>query len=71
MRVLDMIRGFSRTLADHRAARRRAAHFSCGDCACHDHCGRPPSEDCIERLEQMERYGDHPHPRPPAMSQLL
>ncbi len=38
-----------------RAQRRAVAEFSCAHCERSASCGRPPSDDCIEKLEQIER----------------
>ena len=34
---------------------RRPSDFMCGDCKRVETCGMPPSQDCVVRLEQIER----------------
>jgi hypothetical protein len=58
MRLLDIIRTISVKAASRLATQRRMSHFKCGDCEEAEHCGRLPSNNCIERAVQIERDGD-------------
>ena len=44
-------------------AKIKLARFQCGDCEATERCGRLPSDDCIERIVQIERDGDQPRSR--------
>jgi hypothetical protein len=63
MRLLNVIRSISAAVARRVAIQRQMSRFNCGDCEEMERCGRSPSEDCIERLTQIERDGDRPRPR--------
>ena len=52
---------------ERRAQRSALSEFSCAHCERYDSCGRPPSDDCIEKLEQIER-GDDWRYRPVALA---
>ena len=65
MRALVAIRGIFIKLADHVAALRRLSRFKCGDCERWEQCGQAPSEFCVVRLAQIDRYGGRSRLRPP------
>jgi len=57
-------------LKERAAARAQLAalsEFSCAHCERFEKCGLPPSDDCVEKLEQIER-GDDWRYRPAARS---
>ncbi len=62
MRLFDVIRSISAAVARRVVIQRQMSRFNCGDCEEMERCGRSPSEDCIERLAQIERDGDRPRP---------
>ena len=57
-------RGAWDTLRRWLGPRRALPEFSCGDCDYHDRCGLPPSDDCIEKIAQIERGGAWRHRYP-------
>lgn len=55
MRELNLLWRFLGKLANLVAAWERRSEFSCGECERWQRCGRPPSDDCIVRAEQVVR----------------
>jgi hypothetical protein len=44
-----------------RERERALSAFTCGHCSRQDQCGREPSADCIEKLEQISQGDDWRH----------
>lgn len=63
MRILDAIQIPFRWLTERIEIGQRLSRFTCEDCDLHNHCGLPPGENCVPRLEQIAFYGDRPRPR--------
>ena len=63
MRLLDAFQVIYAKIKHRVAMHRRLARFQCGDCEATERCGRLPSDDCIERIVQIERDGDQPRSR--------
>jgi len=63
MRLFDALRVISAKIKNRMVMYRRLSHFQCGDCEAAERCGRLPSDDCIERIVQIERDGDQPRSR--------
>lgn len=63
MRPFDALRVISAKIKNRVVMYRRLSHFQCGDCEAAERCGRLPSDDCIERIVQIERDGDQPRSR--------
>jgi hypothetical protein len=55
MRELDLLSRFFGKLANLAAAWERRSDFTCGECERWQRCGRPPSDDCIVKAEQLAR----------------
>ena len=60
MHVHDFVQGILAKLASMSATLWRPPEFTCGDCERVDRCGRPPSDDCIEKAAQIERGWTRP-----------
>ena len=58
MRSLGAIRGILTKLAGRISTHRQLSHFKCGDCETAERCGQLPSDNCIARIEQIERDAD-------------
>jgi len=55
MRLLDLLTTFLGNLSSRFAAWQRRSNFDCGECERWQRCGRPPSDDCIVKAEQIAR----------------
>jgi hypothetical protein len=52
--------GFIGKLQSFVTARRSSEEFTCGDCSKWEHCGLPPSDDCLAKAAQIEERGRRP-----------
>lgn len=59
MNSTNGLRHFFAAIGSH-MARRSFSRFQCGDCDRNAQCGLAPHDDCIFRLMQIARDGDHP-----------
>jgi hypothetical protein len=64
MNLLNVWGSLKQWIAGHKQ-QRAIAEFSCAHCERTDSCGKTPSDDCIEKLDQIER-GDNWRDRPSA-----
>ena len=55
MHVLDSVKRLCPRLTNLIAKSRWHSDFVCGECERWERCGRPPSDDCIVRAEQIAR----------------
>jgi hypothetical protein len=53
---MSAIRTVVKKLAVHFAALRARSEFSCADCERSERCGLAPSDTCIVRAAQLERF---------------
>jgi hypothetical protein len=63
MRLLGIFEIILAKIKHRVAMHRQLSRFQCGDCELTERCGRPPSDDCIERVRQIERDGDQSRSR--------
>lgn len=62
MRLVQAVRAAFKKAADHVAEMRSRSEFQCGDCERWERCGLAPTEVCVIRLAQLERF-DRRRPR--------